>query len=190
MEFATRKNYRLFLYVNTLVIIFFGAVLAGWGLFWTVPAGLGEGYHAVQATVRGIAQVLFWRVAVLYAVISLLILLAMVVLHLFYSHRIAGPAYRMGREAARIAQGDLTGNITFRRKDNLTDMADSLNEVASQYRGRIEAVKIHLAAVETQSQLVSDIIQRGKDGAALRRAAEEITINAKKMESDLSELRM
>jgi methyl-accepting chemotaxis protein len=189
MGFATRKNYRLFLYVNTLVIIFFGAVFAGWGLFWTVPAGLGEGYHAVQATVRGIAQVLFWRVAVLYAAISLLILLAMAVLHLFYSHRIAGPAYRMGREAARIAQGDLTGNITFRRKDNLTDMADSLNEVASQYQRRMEAVKNHLAAVETQSQLVSDVIQRGEDGAALKRAAEEITINVKKIESGLSELR-
>ena len=189
MGLTTRKNYRLFLYVNTFVIILLGAVFVGCGVFWSFPASLGEGYHSVQAQVREIGNVLFWRVTVLYAATSLLILLALAALHLFYSHRIAGPVYRIGREAARIADGDLTGNIHFRRKDNLTDMADSLNDVASRHRLRITAVKDSLALIETRARSMSDLIGQGRDKTALKQEAEAITNSVKSIERTLSQLR-
>jgi methyl-accepting chemotaxis protein len=189
MAFVTRKNYRLFLYVNSLVIIILGAVFAGWGVFWTVPSGLGEGYHAIQASLRVISDVLFWRVSILYAVISLLIIISMVVLHLIYSHRIAGPAYRIGREAAKIAQGNLSGNIKFRQKDNLTDMADSLNDVASQYRGKILAIKNQISLIESQSKIMSDMIQKNKGKDSLEQAVESIAVNVRNVKNSLSDIK-
>jgi len=189
MGLTTQKNYRLFLYLYTLVIVLLGAAIAGWGVFWLFPPGLGEGYGAVLASVQGIGKVLFWKVAIIYAVIALFIVLAMVVLHLFYSHRIAGPAYRIGREAIKLGQGNLAGNIKFRQKDNLTDMADSLNDTASKFRGRVKAVKDCLAVIETQTKTVSDLIQQGKDREALEHAAEKITGNIKDLERVLSEMR-
>jgi methyl-accepting chemotaxis protein len=189
MGLTTQKNYRVLLYVNSLVIVLLGAAFAGWGVFWLFPAGLGEGYHNVQAAVQQIGKVLFWRVAILYAVTSLLIVLAMVVLHLLYSHRIAGPAYHLSREAAKIAQGELTGNIRFRRKDNLTDMAVYLNKVTSQYRGRINAITDCLTIIEAQSGKASDLIRQDKNEAALEQSAEEIMNNLKKIEHILSEIR-
>jgi len=182
MGLTTRKNYRLLLYVNTLVIVLLGAAVAGWGMFWLLPAGLGENYSSIMASVQGIRKVLFLKVAALYTVVSLFIIMGIVVLHLFYSHRIAGPAYRMGREAAKIALGELTGNIKFRRKDNLTDMADLLNDVASQYRGRINAAKDHLAAIEAQSKIVQHHIRHGRDKVVLRQAVEEMATNVKNIE--------
>ncbi|MCK9419670.1 MAG: methyl-accepting chemotaxis protein [Nitrospirae bacterium] len=190
MGLTTRRNYRLFLYVNSLAIILLGAVITGWGVFLSFPADLGQGYHNVQALVREIGNVLFWRVTILYAVTSFLIVLAMVALHLVYSHRIAGPAYRISLEAARISQGDLTGNIKFRRKDNLTDMADLLNDLASQYRGRINAVRDSLAILDEQSKKVSDLIQQGKDGLALKQIAGDLSKSVKKIESSLAEMRI
>lgn len=189
MGMVTQKNYRLILYGNSLLIVLLGAAVAAWGIFRLFPSGLGEGYGAVLASVQGIGQALFRKIAILYAVIAVLIVMAMVALHLFYSHRIAGPAYRLGMEAARIAGGNLTGNIKFRQKDNLTDMADSLNEAASQYRRRITAVKEHLAAVETQATMLSGQIRQGKDGAALEHTADELSGNIKNLEQLLSEMR-
>ncbi len=190
MGLTTRRNYRLFLYVNTLVIILFGAAITGWGVFWSFPADLGEGYHNVQAQVQEIGSVLFWRVAILYAATSFFIILAMVALHLVYSHRIAGPAYHIGLEAARMAQGNLTGNIRFRQKDNLTDMADLLNDMASQYRGRINAVRDSLALIEEQSKKAFDLIQQGRDSVALKQIAGDIANSVKKIEQSLSEIRI
>ena len=189
MGLTTQKNYRLFLFVNSFVIVLLGASIAGWGVFWLFPANLGEGYHNVQSLVREIQNVLFWRVTILYAVTSFFIVLAMAVLHLLYSHRIAGPAYRIGREAARIGQGNLTGNIKFRQKDNLTDMADSLNDVASQYRGRIDAIKNRLAIIDARSKTVADLLQRGTEGVEFKQAIEEITNTLKDIDRSLSELR-
>jgi methyl-accepting chemotaxis protein len=189
MGLTTHSNYRLFLYLNTFVIVLLGATIAGFGVFWLFPASLGENFHSVQAIVRELGKVLFWRVAILYAVISLLIVLAMAALHLLYSHRIAGPAYRLGREAAKIASGDLTGRIKCRPKDNLTEMADSLSEVVSQYRGRINAVKDGLASIERQSKTMSGLLQQGKSGAALGETAEDIVSSVKKIEQSLSGVR-
>lgn len=189
MGLTTHRNYRLFLYLNTFAIVLLGAAIAGFGVFWLFPANLGESFHSVQAIVRELGKVLFWRVALLYAVISLLIVLAIMVLHLLYSHRIAGPAYRLGREAARIARGDLTGSIKCRPKDNLTEMADSLCAVESRYRGRINGVKDGLASIEQQAKTVSGLLQQGKSGAALREATEDIVRSVKKIEQSLSEVR-
>jgi methyl-accepting chemotaxis protein len=189
MGFTKQRNYSLLLYAETFGIVVVGAAIAGWGVFWSFPAGLGEGYHNTLAAVQAIQKVLFWKIAMVYAVIGIPCIPAIAVLHLFYSHRIAGPVYRVGLEASRIGQGDLSGKIKFRPKDNLEDMADMLNNVASQYRGRIMAVKDCLAVIDVQSKTISGLIDQGKDGAELKRAAEEITNNVKNIERSLSEMR-
>jgi len=189
MGFITQKNYSLRLYAKTFGIVLVGAAIAGWAVSWSFPASLGEGYHNALAAVQAIRKVLFWKIATVYAVIGIPCIPAIAMLHLFYSHRIAGPVYRISLESARIAKGDLTGKIKFRPLDNLADMADLLNDVASQYRGRISAVKDSLAVIEVQSKTLSDLMQQGKDGAALKQASEEIATNVRNIESSLSEMR-
>jgi c(7)-type cytochrome triheme protein len=79
MGLTTRENCRLFLFVNSLVIILAGAAITGWGVIWSFPAYLGEGYYNVQALVREMGNALFRRIAMYSAVISLLIVLAILV---------------------------------------------------------------------------------------------------------------
>jgi methyl-accepting chemotaxis protein len=189
MAFTTQRNYRLLLWSKTFGIVLIGAAIAVWGFFWSFPAGLGEGYHNVLAAVQAIRTELFWKIATVYAVIGILCISAIAVLHLFYSHRIAGPVFRISREAARIAQGDLSGKIAFRPKDSLAEMADMLNDVASRYRGRISTVKECLAVIDEQSKTMSDLMQQGKDDVALKQASEIITNNVRTIERSLSEIR-
>lgn len=188
-KISTRHQYRARLFLFTLIIVVLGAALAAAGVFALLPADLGKGYSDVLSSVEGIGSVLLQRVTLLYAVIALCIVVAMVFLHLFYSHRVAGPAFRLGKEAAKIGQGNIAGKIRFRQKDNLTDMADTLNDVAMRYRTRVEGVKDQLAAIETQSKTLSDLIQRGKNGADLERAADELSLNVRKVDQILSEMR-
>ncbi len=186
---TTQKNYRFLLYAYSLVIVLLGASFAGLGVIWSLPGNLGEGYHNVQAMLRGIQQMLFFRITLFYSIAILIIVVAMVVLHLLYSHRIAGPAYRIGQEAARIARGNLAGIIKFRKHDNLMDMAESMNDVASQYREHIGAVLEHLAFIEEQSQKMSVLVQEESDEATLKQAAEEITGKSNAIADCLAEIR-
>ncbi len=189
MGLTTQKHYRALLYVNTLAIVLIGAAVAGWGVFALFPAHLGEGYHSSLAIVQAIRKVLFWRVAVLYGLILLLMIVSIVILHVLYSHRVAGPAYRIGREAAKIARGDLTCNIILRRKDNLADLGDILNDLGSRYRARVMAVRDSLAVIEEQTRTAHELIRRGADAVALGQAAEEITNSVKDIERGLAGLK-
>lgn len=190
MGFKTHKNYRIILYVHTLMIVLFGAAVAVWGMFWMLPSGgLGESYGAIHAAVQGIRKVLFWKVMIIYTFVSIVIFLGIVLLHLVYSHRITGPVYRFALEAARIAQGNLNGNIKLRKKDNLTDVADLMNDIASRYRDCTNALKDQLALLETRLETASELIRQDKDGTAIKQTAKEITTIVKNIESSLSEIR-
>lgn len=190
MGLATGKGYRTFLYVNTFVIVLLGAAVAGGCVFLLFPANLGQDYHSSLAALQAIRKVLFWRVLAVYAVVSLIILLSIMVLHLLYSHRIAGPTYRIGCEAAKIAQGNLTCNFTLRRKDNLMDLRDYLNELGCRYRGRVEAIQDGLAAIETNVETISaDKRRQGQPDVACRQALAEITAATKEIERHLLEIR-
>lgn len=186
---TTQKNYQLLLYVYSLVIVLVGVLFAELGVLWSLPDNLGEGYHNVQATVRGIQHVLLWRITLLYTITTLIVVLAMVVLHLLYSHRIAGPVYRIKLEAAKIAQGNLTVNIKFRQQDNLMDMADSLNTVTLRYREHISSVQEYLSVIEVQSLKMNTLIQQGTDVGAIKQAAEDIVNNSTAIASCLAEIR-
>jgi len=186
---SAQKNYRIFLYINTFVIVLLGAAAAAWAVSLLFPATLGQGFHNTLAAVQAVRKALVWKVLSVYAVISIVITLAIVVLHLFYSHRIAGPAYRLGLEASKIAKGDLTCNFTFRSKDNLLDMKNFLNDVARQYVARISEITACLDTIEIRSKAAVDLISKGQDAAALSQSAEEIESNIKKIERCLSEIR-
>ncbi len=117
MTISTRPYYRRIIFLYTVAIVALGAILTGVGIFTLLPEKLGDGYGAVLSTVKGIKQVLFVKLLGMYGVMSVLLITAVVILHLLYSHRIAGPAFRLAREALTIARGNLKGNIKFRRKD-------------------------------------------------------------------------
>jgi methyl-accepting chemotaxis protein len=186
---STRHLYRTRLFLFTLIVVTLGAGLAAFGIFSLLPKDLGSGYGAVITTIQSISNVLMQKVAMIYIVIVIGIIFAMVILHLFYSHRIAGPAFRLSREAAKIGEGNLGGNIKFRKKDNLTEMADTLNTVAERHRQRAETVKNHLSQVEAQSDALSILIQQGKGDPALEKAADDIAANIKNINKILSEIR-
>ncbi len=184
-----QKNYRIALYIITFAIVSLGAALAAWAVSLLFPADLGRGFHNTLAAVQAIRKGLIWKVVSVYAVISIVTTLALIAFHLVYSHRIAGPAYRLGVEAAKIAQGNLTCNFSFRSKDNLKDMKDFLNDVACRYGDRLSDISACLDALETQAKAAADLIRNGQDTAALAQSAEEIESNIKKIEKSLSEIR-
>ncbi len=63
------------------------------------------------------------------------------------THTIAGPVYRMERVAKGIGEGDLTNFIKLRQKDELKDLADSMNEMTMGLRNRVISLKESVAEI-------------------------------------------
>lgn len=185
---STRPYYRRKLFLATFVTALLGGLCLAAGLHALFPAALGARYGAAILTLRNIEQTLVPRAAGLFAVMTGLLVPAVVILHLFYSHRIAGPAFRIGREAERIGKGDLKADFKLRRKDNLTDLGDALKETARRYRETVIAMERHASGMQELADGLRET-ERGPDPAALASTLRELTSAVEKTEKMLSGIR-
>jgi signal transduction histidine kinase len=71
----------------------------------------------------------------------LLVIIQIVLLTIFFSHKLAGPIYRFERLCHGLIQGDYTGEICLRRGDEMQNLASLLNEVIAKSRERIVGLR-------------------------------------------------
>ncbi|PLX79532.1 MAG: hypothetical protein C0616_10990 [Desulfuromonas sp.] len=63
-----------------------------------------------------------------------LVILILSAISFFLTHKIAGPVYRIKKEIAKISAGDLGITIKLRKRDDLRDLAESLNQLVDEMR--------------------------------------------------------
>lgn len=74
-----------------------------------------------------------------------------------FSHRIAGPAYRLERVIRQVADGNYEGYVSLRRKDYLKHVAESVNYMIDRAAGRANELKeLHRLAVEFERALSNE----------------------------------
>jgi nitrate/nitrite-specific signal transduction histidine kinase len=109
--------------------------------------------YSGTATYRRVVLVsLLW----VFGIGVLLVIIQIVLLTIFFSHKVAGPIYRIERQCHGIIDGDYTGEIILRKGDEMQNLAGLFNEVISKTRERI--VQLRDAANDEQRQkLLSSI---------------------------------
>jgi methyl-accepting chemotaxis protein len=60
---------------------------------------------------------------------NLITMLVISILGIFYSHRIAGPVYRIQQDIKRVLNGEKGVTITLRRTDKLQELAEEINQL-------------------------------------------------------------
>lgn len=65
---------------------------------------------------------------------NLFILVVLSVIGIFYSHKIAGPIYRINREIQRFLDGETDVQIAIRKHDKLGDLVSRVNRVLSEFQ--------------------------------------------------------
>lgn len=70
------------------------------------------------------------------------------ILSILITHTIAGPVYRMEKEALRVGEGDLAGIVRLRPRDEFKELADAFNTMAYQLSNRIRGIREAVEEVE------------------------------------------
>ncbi|MDR1894835.1 MAG: hypothetical protein LBQ61_09165 [Spirochaetales bacterium] len=82
---------------------------------------------------REIAGVKRWQLILPPLLLNNLIILVMVlIMGLIYSHRIAGPVYRMEKDLGRVLAGERQVRIVTRKKDKMGRLVGQINEVLAE----------------------------------------------------------
>ncbi len=115
-----------------------------------------ETLQAVQSTITvfaqddgkraAVAQLLFWIIIPGFVLLMVQVLL----LTIFFSHKLAGPVYRLEIGMSRILDGDYSERVRLRDGDQLRNLADLLNEVTEQSSRTIKAIAAASSEEEKQ----------------------------------------
>lgn len=123
------RDFNLRFGAKLLAVIVAGTLAIAELLYWFTSGSLGKTYgeaiYNISQTKLRIFSIIF--ASYYTAVILGLVTLAAAVISILYSHRIAGPIYRLEKTIEAIGDGDLTIATRFRNSDALMPLADEVN---------------------------------------------------------------
>lgn len=123
--------------VILLTVFFVLTAVSASVLYFQTHRSLATHYSAIISIVTELKTSIVEKTIRINIVFFLLIAAGAAVLSLLYSHRIAGPLYRIKQSAKSISQGMLDTEIRLRSKDAVSSFADSVNEMTQQYREKV-----------------------------------------------------
>jgi methyl-accepting chemotaxis protein len=148
------KSYFYRLAAICIMIIIAAAILAGAFLYISLYKESGSSYAESYGIITGLRGELFHKSAYLYFTTLFFIIIGTTAISLLFSHRVAGPLYRLGVFSRKAASGDLSESVTLRQKDAIYPIADDMNNIMVTYREVLEQLDAKTKEIREMSSTV------------------------------------
>jgi methyl-accepting chemotaxis protein len=161
-EQIIKKSYLPGMIISSLFIVTAGLAASGLLLHFDVVRPLDTHYSAVLSILTGLRDTLTatsLKVSIIFTVVVFAGLLCLIV---FYTHRIAGPLYRIKVAARQIGEGRLKTEVRFREKDVIHPFADSLTAMTESYSGKLSSLRREIDQLEDALDRCASLLERGE----------------------------
>lgn len=120
-KIIVNKEFQLRFFFETLVLVLFVAVLVGWTVYLAIFRTFlfelgGEKLTLINHAISW--RLLWWFVPSLIAIL---------IISVFLSHKIAGPVFVFKRTVRELVDGKCPGKIRLRKNDEFQDFAENIN---------------------------------------------------------------
>lgn len=140
VQFAkTRFQKEFVLHFCLLVIL--GSVFFGALVYLMSRSTVSTAFQNSRLIIKTTADFILPSLLLSSLIVIVVTGIATVIITQFVSNRIAGPIYRLQKDIAKFAEGDLKVYFHIRKKDELQELAVSLNQMAKALRNDIMQFK-------------------------------------------------
>ena len=146
-HFFVKKGYQFKFILKFCLIVLAGTGISSGLLFLFSQGTLTSSFQNSRLVIKNTALAIMPSVIYVNVVTLVLILFATIVIVLFISHKISGPMFRFEKELKEIGRGDLTKRFKLREKDQITDMALSLNSMTLSLHDKLHAIQDELKQI-------------------------------------------
>ncbi len=159
----------------TAQIILLGLMLITSVVFLlVVNRDLTESYFSAHIAVKNVRDLLLPTLIL----VNLAGLLLGSLLLIFYTHRVAGPAFNLARVMQKVSEGDLSQRVFFRKKDQLKELSSAANHMIEELNSRLRRIHQDVGELENLWQgLQAELPATGareEMAATLRKLKEEV----------------
>ncbi|MBZ0221293.1 MAG: methyl-accepting chemotaxis protein [Candidatus Methylomirabilis sp.] len=161
-------------------------------LVFSLSRGMGDSYGQAVFTLYELkVKALPLVFASSYSVLILGVATAAVaVVSILYSHRIAGPVFRLARNMEAIGSGDLALFTRLRGSDQLVALAEDLNSMVRSINHSARAVADAVEALEKSEQELLKLLEKeGPPPPEAGSAVRELRENVKRLQQALSSVK-
>lgn len=104
------------------------------------------------------------------------------ILGVFFSHKIAGPVYRIEKSVQEIIKGNLTLKIKLRKGDELGDLADAVNLLTESFRASIDLSSEASLKIQKELDVIKNMISSQPQNT------QQIQTSIKNLQAKINEL--
>ena len=144
-----KKDFQIRFIIKFCLIVLAGVILSTALLFFfsqgTLTSSFDDSRLVIRKTGIAILPAVIYTNLITLGVVSLI----MIFVTLYISHKIAGPMFRFEKEIQIIAQGDLSNMIVLRKKDQVKEMADSLDQMRKSLHQKISEIHGEVTNLES-----------------------------------------
>lgn len=161
-------------------------------LYLSLSANVGGSYaHAIYTIYDLKLRIVPLIFASSYSMLVLAaVTIAVAAISVFYSHKIAGPIFRLERNMEQIGSGDLTVATRFRGGDQLSLLADDLNSMVRSLNHTARSATEALEDVRRSEDALRTLLARGEPGQEeLRAAVDELRKSLVEFKRTISDIR-
>lgn len=162
------KGYLVRLVLLVLCIFIIGTAVSALLLHLNLNRPLNTHYSAVLSIITEIKETLVIKTLKINALFYLMISAGIVLLGIIYTHRIAGPLYRIKLYAKSVSEGKLDINLKFRKKDAVHLFAEALNLMTQGYHDRVTTLDSEIRELKDAAKELQTLIENDKDTAAVQ----------------------
>ena len=148
-SYFIKKEFQRRFIVKFCILVILGAVLSGAIIYTMSRSTVTTTFENSRLIIKSTAEFILPAVLLSGAVVVLLVGLATVAITLIASHRIAGPIYRIKKDIQEVASGNLKKKFSLRPRDEVKDLAESLNEMTKTLKTDMEKVKRAVSELES-----------------------------------------
>ena len=160
-NFQTRFILRFVLVIVSATLLSSGALL-GVFFFKYQYGGADLSNLIIMVTPEGTTDVssLFQIMLIPILVANLLVLCIVIPYSLIYSHKIAGPIYRLEQSLELLLRGDMDFIIVLRRKDEFKYLANKMNALIDFMRRNIGEVRLSYRMIQDRTSKIENTIRK------------------------------
>lgn len=148
-KYLIKKDFQIQFIIKFCLIVLAGVILSTALLFFfsqgTLTSSFDHSRLVIRKTGIAILPAVIYTNLITLGVVSVI----MIFVTLYISHKIAGPMFRFEKEIQIIAQGDLSSVIALRKKDQVKEMADSLNQMTRSLNRKISDIRLEIINLES-----------------------------------------
>lgn len=181
------RDYAYRLIIKFAIVFIVGALLTAVIFYFAIYKNAGISYSESYKTISELKNELLHKSIYIYGFMTLLIITGFIIISIIYSHRVAGPIYRLEHFAQKITHGRLSVDVKIRQNDVIHPLANELNNLAIKYRELFTQLgsktkEIRRAALLTQTSIGKASLQELKENIT---KIFESTIEIKKILNDI-----